>query len=47
MEVFVRAGRLDCATSVVGILKEGAETTDLPPQGTSVGTSVTPGGPVY
>ena len=44
MEVFVKAGRLDCAGSVVEILKEGAETiSDTPPQGTSAGTTVTPG----
>lgn len=30
MEVFVRAGRMDCTKSVVEILKEGAEMTDIP-----------------
>ena len=44
MEVFVKAGRLDCARSVVEILKEGAETiSDTPPQGASAGTTVIPG----
>ena len=28
MEVFVRAGRLDCAQTIVAILKEGAEITE-------------------
>ena len=35
MEVFVRAGRMDCAKSVVEILKEGAELTDTPQAGTA------------
>lgn len=43
MEVFVRAGRLGCAKSVVEILREGAEATDTPPQGASAGTTITPG----
>jgi hypothetical protein len=41
MEVFIRAGRMDCAKNVVQILKEGAEMADeLPPQ---PGTIITPG----
>ena len=32
MEVFVRAGRMDYAQTIVAILKEGAETTE-PPHG--------------
>ena len=35
MEVFVRAGRMDCVKSVVEILKEGAEMTDTPQTGTA------------
>ena len=36
MEVFVRAGRLDCTKSIVEILKEGAE-TDTPPEAGAAG----------
>ena len=32
MEVFVQAGRMDCAKNVVEILKGGAEITESPPQ---------------
>ena len=35
MEVFVGAGRMDCAKSIVEILKEGAEMTDKPQAGTA------------
>lgn len=38
MEVFVRAGRLDCTKSIVEILKEGAE-TDTPPVAGAAGKS--------
>ena len=41
MEVFVKAGRLDCAKTIVEILKEGADMTDA-----SSGTAEsTPGRP--
>ena len=46
MEVFVKAGRIDLAESVVEILKEGAEVTDeLNPQPGTIVTheSETPG----
>ena len=35
VEIFVKAGRVDCAEAIVEILKEGAETpiTDTPPSG--------------
>ena len=32
MEVFVKAGRMDCAKNVVEILKEGAEIPESPPR---------------
>ena len=45
MEVFVKAGRVDCAETIVEILKEGAEMTEASsgPQGGS--TSVASGRP--
>ena len=45
MEIFVMAGRLDCAKSIVEILKEGADMTDTPHEQAHVGTTETAGRP--